>query len=326
MPVQENKQTNEEIQQERKTLDEKSKSVTDAIFDSLGLAVEEPKKEEPKEVEKQETQPEEVAEEVVEEQEETQEEVQEEVKAEEPEEEEKLVPQSKVQKRIDDVTREKKIAELKLQKLERENEELKKAQVKPQDADLEKLQTMTPEQLKAVKREVRIAQIEAKDDKTRLNQLLELEEKIDSVVINAPKNFEQSQLNEFKRAVIESSQDPDINLEKEGNAIREIASSIYSRSKALQGSVSGQAEAWQLAVDHFKSLGKTSNGKTQELERKVNNLKKKTGLETTVRKVTETKENLSDLKKKALRGDSIDKETYISKKLNLDEIIPKDFR
>lgn len=187
------------------------------------------------------------------------------------------------------------------------------------DPEREKLESMTPEQLKNLKREVKFAwKNEADADKAR--QLSDLEEKIDDVIQSAPARFERSQLESFQAAVQETQSEM-------GEAFSENAQkTIFSKAKAifqsyptLQRSVDGQAIAWQQAVDWYNETSKFQKTKerSQEVERDMNKLKKKVSLDTAVSKGAQKGNESERLFQKARGGDKKAETDWIKKELGL---------
>jgi hypothetical protein len=223
-----------------------------------------------------------------------------------------------VQKRIDELTREKKQLEARLKKLETQS-----APTEQKDADLDKLEKMSVDELRETKKKVLRAQRTAADDAT-LDQLFELEEKITRTIEDAPKRFQTNQLERFNEVVANTT---DLS-EKELEVVFGHAKNIFTRTPSFQKSVDGQAEAWQLAVDHYREMNKLTVGKSKvnELERKVNDLKKKTSLDSAVQKGNAKVSEEAKLYNKARGGDSYDKQAFFKKRLNTDSLIPEEFR
>ena len=223
-----------------------------------------------------------------------------------------------VQKRIDELTREKKQLEARLKKLETAS--TTKSEVT--DPDLDKLQKMSVDELKEVRKKVLRAQRTA--DEAQLDQLFELEEKVTKTIEEAPKRFQSNQLERFQEAVSATS---DLS-EKEMQVVFGHAKNIFDRTPSFQKSLDGQAEAWNLAVEHYKEMNKLTVGKSKvnELERKVNDLKKKTSLDTAVQKGNSKISDEAKLFNRAKNGNAGDKESFIKKRLNTDALIPEEFR
>jgi len=221
-----------------------------------------------------------------------------------------------VQKRIDELTREKKLLESRLKKLE------SKSSPEPVDSDLEKLRKMSVDELKETRKKILKAQRTA--DEATLDQLFELEEKVNKTIEDAPKRFQSNQLERFNEAVSNTS---DL-TEKELQVVFGHAKNIFSRTPSFQNSLDGQAEAWNLAVEHYKEMNKLTVGKSKvnELERKVNDLKKKTSLDTVVQKGNTKLSEESRLFNKAKSGTMEDKQAFLKKRLNTDALIPEEYR
>lgn len=323
MAIEEKEVNVEEQQQEQKSLDEKGKKVTDDIFKSLNLPaddkpVEKPDEEEPREIpiKKVETEEEDL-EESTEDSGEEEEEVE--------ESDEDLIPKSKVQKRFDQLTR-------RIKELEAKTE---KAEVREEPDDLSrKLESLSVDQLKDLKKQVRVELIKAQQsgDEARLLQLSDLEDKVMESIQESPKRFETKQISKFNEAVKETMDDDEIpGFSKNQSAQQDvfnIAKDIYSKSSSMQRSAYGQAEAWRLAVEHYKKIGKSSAGKEKvsRLVRENNTLKKKTTLDAGALRGNEQKTKLSQLKQKAIHGDAYDKENFVKEAFNIDQFIPDDLK
>lgn len=240
------------------------------------------------------------------------------------EEEEEVIPKSKVQRRFDELT-----ARLKAQ--QQELEELKNSRVEPKDEITKQLEGMSIDQLKAAKLEVRKAQIKAQNDDNRLNELLDLEDKIDSVITNAPKNFAKQQLEAFQKKASQIASSGEIkDMDKNAPAILKIANEIYNQYSILQKDVNGQATALELAVKHFKAINSVpgDRSKETELKRQVNNLKRKTTLDTKSVKINADKAKLDSLKKAAMGGTMQQKVSLVRSHpaFNVDSMIPDEFK
>lgn len=234
--------------------------------------------------------------------------------------EEDLIPKSKVQKRIDELTNQ--IKRLKADQAKREEEvEQKKAS----DSELEQLEQMSHQELNNLKRQVRVEQIKAGTDETKLNRLLDLEDKIDRTIQSAPQRFVKNQTTRFNRAVEQSASEIE-GFDKVKADIFNYAKTIYQSAPELQGSVEGQARAWQLASEHYKALRKASEGKsdTNELKRQVNTLKKKISIDSSSKKAVAQPDSLAKLKRKAVHGTDADKAAFIKKRMNTDALVSDD--
>lgn len=240
----------------------------------------------------------------------------------EDEEEEDLVPRSKVQKRIDELTRQKVELERRLQKLEESGEK-----AKTKDSDSEKLANMSEDELKNLKRQVRIAQVKNASDESKLAELVDLEEKVDSALRNSPQRFQSEQLAKFHEAVNESASDIE-NFDKVSKKIFESAKEIFNDSPELQKSPTGQARAWKMAVKEFNKMESLTAGKSkaEKLEREVNTLKKKVTMDSGSQKGKGEDNSLEKSFKKAKYGDSDDKLDFFKKRLNVDALIPERLR
>lgn len=232
-------------------------------------------------------------------------------------EDEELIPKSKFQRRLDEMTREKRVLEARLRKLEEAG-----GNQKPVDEDIVKLEKMSEAELVALKKQVRVSQIKSRDDDATLNQLLELEEKIDGVMRTSPQRFNQNQVNQFNEAVAMSSQEIK-DFPKVQKDIFGLAKRIYDTAPELHSSVNGQARAWNLAVEHYKLLQETQMGKTKitELSREKNTLKRKVSGNNISRKVNTNDDSDAKLFKKAKNGETRDKVDFIRKITGTDAIV-----
>lgn len=273
-----------------------------------------------------------VKEEEIDESQEEQEDVEEESNDEETEdvskeddsEDEEVIPKSKVQKRFDELT-----AKLKAQ--QKELEELKASKATPKDEVTKQLEAMTPAELKAAKLEVRKAQIKAQNDDSKLNELLALEDKIDSVIQEGPKNFAKAQAEAYSKKAQQIAESGDIpNIEKVAPQILKLANEIYSEYPMLQKDINGQATALELAVKHFKAINSVPGDKTKEteLKRQNNNLKRKVTLDTKTGKVNADKARLDSLRKSAMHGNMQQKVDLVKSHpmFNVDKMIPDEFK
>lgn len=296
----------------------KETKVMGDILSGLDLSPEPESKPEVKKSNKEEPNPEEEKEVVedVEEEESTEEETS--------QEEEEVIPKSKVQKRFDELTAKNKI-------LERRLEEMEKSREVPKDEITKQLESMTTEQLKAAKLEVRKAQIKAQDDDVKLNELLTLEDRINSVIQEAPANFLNAQKNAYIKKAAQIAESGEIsNMEVSAPQIMKIAGDIYAEYPALQKDINGQAIALELAVKHFKAINSVPGDKAKEteLKRQVNTLKRKTTLDTKTGKTNIDKSRLDTLKKNAIGGTMSQKVDLIRSHpmFNVDKMIPDEFK
>jgi hypothetical protein len=214
----------------------------------------------------------------------------------EAEEEEK--PDS-AQRRINELTAEKRRLESEINKLKAT------APSGETDPDMARLSKMNQEQLKNLKREVMIAW-KSEEDPGKSARLLELGEKVDEAIQTLPKRFYQSQLSNYLEAVKATSEEFGEKFTKDSQKkIFDKANIIFEKYPALQKSEDGQAIAWNQAVDWFKevsSFGKT-RVKSVELERENNKLKKKISIDSAVSKGAQKSSENERLFQKAKSGD-----------------------
>ena len=230
-------------------------------------------------------------------------------------EDEELIPKSTFQKRLDEMTREKRALELRLKRLE----EQQNRQPQTQDEDIKKLEQMSESELVSLKKQTRLAQLKNAQDDVMVTKLMELEEKIDNVRMTAPQRLMSNQIREFNDAVAITA--PDIpNFDKAQKDIFQLAKRIYDTAPELHVTTSGQARAWNLAVEHYKLMQESNVGKTKvaELGRQVNTLKKKVSLEGVSRKASQESDSNAKLFKRAKNGTHGDKLEFFRKRLGTD--------
>ena len=282
MAVTKTEQTQDEIAQEQRDVKQRQDDVFGKMTDDLDLSLDDEKEEE---VKKEKEELKEEVEEVEEEVEEVEEEVQE-------DEEEDVVPVSKMKKRI---SAEKAKADV----LKAELEEIKAKQAKPSDSRTDRLESMNEAELKSLKANAKAELrqlIRSGDNPDREAQVDELIDDIDRVIRTAPSRFEKAQISNFDKAVRETQAEGEVDVEKDGLEIKEIAQTIYKKYPELQKLKTGQAAAWRMAVDHFKTLSKSSRGKSdKKLKQENNKLKRKVSLDSSSKKQRMDK---SSIKKK----------------------------
>lgn len=255
--------------------------------------------------------------------EEDQEEVKEETSEESEEEssEEDLVPRSKVQKRIDELTRDKAILESRLRRLE----EKSVSQETPSDSDMARLEKMSDEELRHVKKQINIAKVKSMNDEAQLSQLVDLEEKVETALRSAPNRFQSTQVGQFNKTWEEVSgiEGKQFTPEFQKKLFAE-ANHIYARSNALKRDVSGQAEALWAAYDKLSAVRNFTEGKSKatDLERQVNTLKKKISVDSSSKKSSsQDSDSTQKLFYKAKNGDSRAKTEYFKKIINIDNLV-----
>ena len=299
-----------------------AKALADNILDnfelpeSLTKKIDEAEKKDSQEVVEEKEEVEEAPEETSDEEEkEEKEEKSEETEEKEEEEDEELIPKSKFQKRLDEMTREKKLLEMRLKNLEERQNQAPQTK----DEDMVKLEQMSEKELTDLKKQVRVSQIKNNSDDAMINKLMELEDKIDAVRATAPQRFASSQIQKFNEAVqLSSATIPE--FDKARTEIFQLAKRIYDTAPELQSQVSGQARAWDLATQHYQTLREANQGKTKaaELGRQVNTLKKKVSIDGNGRKASVEPDSEAKLFKKAKNGTANDKLDFIRKRLGTD--------
>jgi phage terminase small subunit len=229
---------------------------------------------------------------------------------------EEVVPKSKIQPRIDQLTSQIKQLEQRL---------LDKETAAPKDDVQEKLESMDENELEDTLTQVRLAKEKSRDDDEALLKLVKLERQIEKTIVKAPQIMQQKQVTEFNRAanrLIADGSLSDANYSK----VVEIAKGIYQQYPKLQKSTDGQAMALELASNHYKEVSKLSSGKpnVQNLKAQVNNLKRRTSLDTKSIKSGGNKLSLDKLRDTAMTGTMKDKEKFAHNdpRFKIDAMIP----
>jgi hypothetical protein len=329
MPQVESSATPEEINNDNKVRSEEVNKFADALKDSdiikdLDLPAAPVKRQEVKELEQEQEEPQEEQEQ--EDQEPQQEQEQGSESQEQEDDNEELVPKSKIQPRIDKIKSEANYWK------NRYESEVKAVKPEPKDELSEKLENMSESELKNLKREARIAQLEAKDDKAKLSQLLDLEEKVDDAIRTQPQKFSARQTAYFQNVANEIAATEGFS-EKDAPAILKIAQEIYSSEPDLQKDVKGQGLALKAAVREYKAISR-SNLKTQDntkLKTQLNTLKRATSLETKgVRQVSGSQNVVAGLLRKSkISGlTNSEKVSLITNddRFGIDALIPSDYK
>ena len=239
-----------------------------------------------------------------------------------PQESEEEAPEQKkdnTQKRIDELTRQKKILEQRLAKVEKEQ-----SSRPSQDPDLDKLEKMTESDLKTLKKNVRLLQIKNSADDAKVSELMELEDKIENVIKTAPQRFQANQVRRFEEAVASTELE---NFESKKADIFNSAKEIFLSYPELQKSEMGQATAWDMAVKLHEKLSTISAGKSKvnELERKVNTMKKRVSLDTAVQKGNSKVSDETKIFNRAKSGGESDKLRFFKSNLKTDSFIPEEY-
>lgn len=237
---------------------------------------------------------------------------------------EDLIPKSKVEERFKQLTSKIKDLELKLESKETSS---------PKDSDYVKLENMSNTELKATKRSLKLQQAQ-EVDQGKLQDLIDLEMKVDDVLANAPTRFAKKQINLYDKAASELSQDPQLaGLDKEGvTQIKAIAENIYASYPKLKTMEEGQAMALKFAAEHFKGISKVNAGKSKmkDLKKFTSKLKKKVTLDNNGKVVNRGNKNLKILKANAhgSKSTSLDKAEYIKESplFNIDSLVPDEFK
>lgn len=262
---------------------------------------------------------EEVVEEVQEKPKQEEEQVQEEQSQDETQEDEEVVAKSKIQPRFDQMT-----ARLKAQQAE--IDALKMQKSIPQDEIQSQLDAMSEDSLEESLIQTRIAKEQSRDDMSKLSDLVKLERRIEKQIAIAPQRFVQNQVKEFNNAVQRLASEGEITNDNYAAILKIAKEDIYEKYPKLAKSVDGQAMAVELAVAHYKQINKVSSVKvnTNNLKVQLNNLKKKTALDTKNVKSGGDKVNLDKIRSNAMTGSMKDKERFVQNdpRFKIDSMIP----
>lgn len=241
-----------------------------------------------------------------------------------------VVSKKKVQKRLDKLTRDNATLKARLDAAEAK----KASEAEEADPDMKKLNVMSHEGLKATKKSiiVEIAKATAKGDDKRVSDLVDLQEKVDTAIQTAPQRFVGRQVEAYNRVADEIENLAEIPMTKESaGELKAIASEVYRSNPELHTLVGGQALALKHAYALYKAtLSNTAEkGKTDDLKRKVNTLKQKTGLESGgLKKSVGKNVEVTKLRKVASRGNTNDKLNLIKEDpaFGLDSLIPEEYK
>lgn len=230
---------------------------------------------------------------------------------------EEVIPKSKVQARFDQLT-------ATIKRLEQRVAE-KDLPTAPVDDVQKQLDAMSEDALEDSLTQVRLAKEKSRNDDAKLLELVKLERRIEKTIVTAPVKFAQNQVSEFNKAAERLAGSGEID-NNNSQRVLEIAKGIYDRYPKLKSQIDGQAMALELAVEHFKETNKSTAIKTntQNLQGQLNNLKKKTTLDTKNIKTGGEKVNLDKLRNNALTGSMRDKERFAHNdpRFKIDAMIP----
>lgn len=305
-------QSTEEVQQQTESRETLQTNVLDRIksadvFKTLEQDLTPKEKYQPKQEEQQSQEQEE---EQTQEEQPVQEETQDEA-------DEEVIPKSKVQARFDQLT-------ATIKRLEQRVAE-KETAPPPTDDVQRQLDAMNEDALEDSLTQVRLAKEKSRDDDAKLLELVKLERRIEKTIVQAPQRFVQNQVNEFNKAAERLASTGDID-NSNSQKVLEIAKSIYDRYPKMKSQIDGQAMALELAVEHYKQIGKSSTVKveTQNLKGQINTLKKKTALDTKNVKGGSQNVNLDKLRNTAMTGSMRDKErlAHADPRFKIDAMIP----
>lgn len=213
----------------------------------------------------------------------------------------------------------KRINELTAQKRRLESEIKKLQSVSAQDPEIEKLEKMSIQDLRALKRELQISW-KNETDVEKSRKLLDLQDKIDSVVQSAPERFKNVQLRVFNEAVLATAEEMGEGFsERAQKAIYEKANAIFAKYPSLQSSPDGQAIAWAQAADWYKDSSKSvaSKEKLDEVSRETVKLKKKISIDTATARGAQRDTDREKLFRQAKSGDKRAGLDWVKKELDL---------
>ena len=184
---------------------------------------------------------------------------------------------------------------------------------------------MSEEALEDTLIQTRIAKERARDNPENLAELVKLERRIEKQIVTAPQKFVQNQVQEANKTINRLASEGDI-TDANFAKVQEIAKAIYERYPKMAKQVDGQSMAFELAVEHYKALGKVNivSQNTQNLKGQINNLKKRTALDTKSVKGGGDKVNLDKLRTNAMTGNMKDKERFAANdsRFKIDAMIP----
>jgi hypothetical protein len=239
---------------------------------------------------------------------------------------EDLIPKSKVEKRFKALTA--KIKELEL-----------KAQAIPErvvsDPDMQKLEQMTPEELKVTLRNVRAKQlkISSGDDNGNIDDYTDLEMKVHEALNTYNTRFYNSQVTELNKAIESVQYDEDIEDPiKALPELKRIAEKIYADHPGFRTQKSGMGTAYKLAIEHYKVIQDSLKGKDDQSRTKRENvrLKRKTTLDTSkVKGDSQGNRKLELIRKKMASGANDQDRTDFVKEspmFNVDNLIPDEWK
>jgi len=242
-----------------------------------------------------------------------------------------LIPRSKVDKRFKALT-------AKIKELEAQG----KAPVEESvilDRDQAKLDKMGLDELKSVLRDTRsksliFASSVDKADRDQVDEFVDLEMKIHQSINSYGTRFYNDQVNQMNPIVAAIEYDEDISdPETAKKEIKEIAEGIYQKYPKMQTLKSGMAQAYQLAIDHYKVLQDNNVGKTESKRVKRENakLKRKTTLDTSkVKGNSRSSSRKLDLLRKKMKRSATDtdRKEFVkeSPMFNIDSLLPDEFK
>lgn len=229
---------------------------------------------------------------------------------------EEVIPKSKIQPRIDHLTARAKAAEAEVERLKAKE---------PVDDTQRQLDEMSEGELEDTLAQVRLQKEKVRDNDQELLKAIKLERQIEKSIATAPQKFSAKQVQEANNTIQRLASEGELSNANYSKVV-EIAKGIYERYPKMQKSVDGQSMAIELAVEHYKALGKVSsvNATTQNLKAQNNTLKKKTMLDTKQIKSGGEKITLDKLRSAAMTGSMRDKEKFAHSdpRFKIDAMIP----
>ena len=242
-----------------------------------------------------------------------------------------LIPRSKVDKRFKALTA--KIKELESQA------RLPAQDTSTLDSDQAKLDKMGLDELRKTLRDTRsksilLAASDDPDEKAQVNDYVDLEMKIHQSINSFGIRFYNDQVDQMTPIVAAIDYDEDIyNPSQAKTDIKKIAEDIYQRYPKMQTLKSGMAQAYRLAIDHYKVLQDSGVNQTESKRVKRENakLKRKTTLDTSkVKGNSRSSSRKLDLLRKKMKRSATDtdRKEFVkeSPMFNIDSLLPDEFK
>jgi len=249
------------------------------------------------------------------------------------EEEDDLIPKSKVDKRFKQLT-------AKIKELETANSrQVENAPIA--DADQQKLDSMTKEQLLKTLKDVRtksllLASSQDEGEKAMLSDYVDLEMKVHESIGSYKNRFYNEQVRQMQPIVDAIAYDEDIESPEQAlKDIKQIAENIYSKYPKMQSLKVGMKQAYELAIDHYKLMQDKDVNKSESkrVKRENQRLKRKTTLDTSkIKGDKNLKSKKVDLirqkMKSGVRATDTDRKDFVKANpvFNVDDLLPDSFK